>query len=235
MALIEVNHLSKQFQVHHLEKRIEVLDDVSFKVENNEFLGILGRSGSGKSTIIKCIYRTYLASSGSILYRSQNLGEVDLVSLSEREVIALRQQELGYVSQFLSVMPRTSAFDLVSKSLMECGVSRDQADEETAKVLTTFRLPSNLWNSYPHSFSGGEKLRLNIAKAIVKRPRLLLLDEPTASLDDDSKQIVREVIETLKTQGTTMIGIFHDLKFIEGLCEQVYRMEEKRVEPWYAH
>lgn len=224
--MIEISQLSKSFTTHHLNKTMKAIEGVSFRLEKGEFLGIVGRSGSGKSTIIKCIYRTYLAQSGEILYRSEAFGPINLVTASQRDMLYLRKKEIGYVSQFLSIMPRTTTLELVELSLLEMGHSQKKATKEAKEALHHFGIPETLWDHYPHTFSGGEKLRLNIARAIVKKPRLLLLDEPTASLDDASKLKVREVIGKLKNEGTTMIGIFHDLTFMEGLCDNVFSMED---------
>lgn len=221
--LLQVKNLKKTFRIHHLNKDIPAINNCNFQVEKGTFTGIVGPSGSGKSTIIKCIYRSYLPQSGQILYETKDQRIVDLAQISDREMIQLRKQEIGYVSQFLSIMPRTTALELVIQSIPQ---QDDQTSIVAKQALTTFGIDENLWDSYPNTFSGGEKLRLNIACAIVKQPRLLLLDEPTASLDHDSKLKVRAVIETLKQSGTTMIGIFHDLEFMQGLCDDIYYMQQ---------
>lgn len=228
--LIELQGLQKAFTTHHLNKTMTAVEDISFGLEKGKFLGIVGKSGSGKSTIIKCIYRTYLPQSGQIHYDSEAFGEIDLVTASEREIIHLRKNEIGYVSQFLSVMPRTTTLELVEQSLLETGADKNSATLRAKEALRHFDIAEALWDSYPNTFSGGEKLRLNIARATVKNPRLLLLDEPTASLDNESKQKVREVIQKLKAGGTTLLGIFHDLEFMEGLCDYTYHMQERRME-----
>jgi len=121
-------------------------------------------------------------------------------------------------------LPRTTAQELVKQAVLEMGHTDDYAEREANKMLEHFELDRELWDCYPGTFSGGEKLRLNIARAMVKRPRLLLLDEPTASLDYASKSKVRELIEQLKREGTTMMGIFHDIEFKENLCSRKYTM-----------
>lgn len=224
--LLQIDHLTKSFTIHHLHKTINVIQNLSLVVHSGEFMGIVGKSGSGKSTIIKCIYRTYLAQSGTILYDSHRWGMIDLLHATERQMVFLRKQEIGYVSQFLNVLPRTTALELVIQSLRETGLAHEAAQPKAQAILLKFDLPPSLWDNYPNSFSGGEKLRLNIACAIAKEPKLLLLDEPTASLDNESKLKVREVMQTLKSQGTTMIGIFHDLEFMEGLCDSVYSLNK---------
>ncbi|MCZ2259171.1 phosphonate C-P lyase system protein PhnL [Sporosarcina sp. G11-34] len=227
--LLEVKSLSKSFTIHHLNKNMKAVDDISFSLEEGEFIGIVGKSGSGKSTVLKSIYRTYLPEKGTITYNSEKFGSIDLSQLSERDVLYLRKHEIGYVSQFLNVMPRTTARELVEQAVIEMGKSHEEAKQAAEDALTHFELEPELWDSYPNTFSGGQKLRLNISCAIVKQPRLLLLDEPTASLDDASKLKVREMIERLKAEGTTLIGIFHDLEFMDGLCDKVYDLQKQTV------
>ncbi len=220
-----IEGLSKSFSLHNLAINISAIENISMSVKKGEFIGITGRSGSGKSTIIKCINRTYLPQDGKIRYNSSRFGWIDIAEADEREMIYLRRREIGYVSQFLSIMPRTTARELVQQASIEMGYEKQQAAMAAEKLLRHFELEPRLWDSYPNTFSGGEKLRLNIARAMVKRPRLLLLDEPTASLDDASKVRVRELIQQLKEEGTTMLGIFHDIDFMQGLCDRKYNMQ----------
>ncbi|KKB38044.1 phosphonate C-P lyase system protein PhnL [Bacillus thermotolerans] len=224
--ILTIKGLAKSFTLHHLNRKIKAIEHINLSVKEGEFIGITGKSGSGKSTILRCIYRTYLPVQGEIWYRSKKFGLIDLAAATEREMVYLRKHEIGYVSQFLNVMPRTTARELVQQSIIEMGDSEEFAVKETGKILKHFELDSELWDSYPSTFSGGEKLRLNIATAMVKRPRLLLLDEPTASLDDASKQKVKVLIEQLMKEGTTMIGIFHDLEFMKDLCHQEYNIQQ---------
>lgn len=225
--ILRIENLEKKFVMHALNKEITALDGFSISLKKGEFAGIIGRSGSGKSTILKSIYRSYLPYKGSIYYNSNAFGTVNLSTLDERKIIYLRKFEIAYVSQFLKVIPRMSAFDIVKKSVLEMGDDEETAKDKTSSILRHFRIAENLWDSLPLNFSGGEKLRLNIAAAMIKKPRLLLLDEPTASLDNASKLRVRELIEKLKAEGTTMIGIFHDIEFMEGLCDYVHKLEKK--------
>lgn len=225
--LLSIKDLSKSFVMHNVNRRVMGCQHISFDVMPGEFVGITGRSGSGKSTILRCIWRTNLPESGSILYDSAAFGVVDLCTAPERQMLYLRANEMGYVSQFLNVLPRQTAYDIVLKSALETyGVERmEEAREHTERMLRHFDIAENLWELFPRTFSGGEKLRLNIAAAMIKRPRFLLLDEPTASLDNASKVKVRELIEQLKGEGTTMLGIFHDLEFMEGLCDREFNMQ----------
>lgn len=229
MTMLDVNDFGKRFTIHHLNKTMQAVEQVNFSIEKGEFIGIVGKSGSGKSTILKSIYRSYLPDAGEIMYDSARFGRIDLCQATERQMLYLRKYEIGYVSQFLNVMPRTTSRQLVEKALLEMGETESVAQIEAEKALTHFELDLKLWDTYPNTFSGGEKLRLNIAMATVKKPRLLLLDEPTASLDQQSKLKVREIIEKLKANGTTLVGIFHDIEFMEGLCDKVYDMRAGKL------
>jgi len=222
---LEINDLSKSFTLHNQRKNIHAVSNITITVKKGEFIGITGKSGSGKSTILKSIYGTYRVQEGDIWYDSSRFGAINLAKATEREMIYLRKHEIGYVSQFLNVMPRTTARQLVTGAILEMGKTREMANIETEKILGHFEIGKELWDSYPATFSGGEKLRLNIARAMVKRPRLLLLDEPTASLDHDSKVKVKTLLEQLMNEGTTMLGIFHDLEFMNRLVTREYSMQ----------
>ncbi|MDK2987672.1 MAG: alpha-D-ribose 1-methylphosphonate 5-triphosphate synthase subunit PhnL [Methanothermococcus sp.] len=229
--ILEIKNISKSFTLHNINKHIKACNNISLSIRKGEFIGITGKSGSGKSTILKSIYRTYLPEKGNILYDSEKFGEVNLSKADERKIVYLRKYEIGYVSQFLNVLPRTTAIELIENSLLEMGYEKDYSKDEACKMLSHFELDKELWDSYPVNFSGGEKLRLNVASAMIKKPRLLLLDEPTASLDLESKKKVRELIEKLKQQGTTMLGIFHDIEFMDGLCDFEFNMEKGGISP----
>ncbi|WP_458354676.1 phosphonate C-P lyase system protein PhnL [Peribacillus frigoritolerans] len=223
--ILEINDFSKSFILHNQRKNIHAVSNITITVKKGEFIGITGKSGSGKSTILKSIYGTYRVQEGDIWYDSSRFGAINLAKATEREMIYLRKHEIGYVSQFLNVMPRTTARQLVTGAILEMGKTREMANIETEKILGHFEIGKELWDSYPATFSGGEKLRLNIARAMVKRPRLLLLDEPTASLDHDSKVKVKTLLEQLMNEGTTMLGIFHDLEFMNRLVTREYSMQ----------
>ncbi|MEK3820225.1 ATP-binding cassette domain-containing protein [Cytobacillus sp. FSL W8-0315] len=223
--LLEIRELSKSFSLHNLGKNIHAVSGIDIRLGEGDFVGITGKSGSGKSTILKCIYGTYRLQHGSIWYNSKKFGPLNIAEATNRQMIYLRKHEIGYVSQFLNVMPRTTARQLVMQALIEMGRDLVHAEKETEQILSHFELDPELWDSYPATFSGGEKLRLNIARAMVKKPRLLLLDEPTASLDYESKMKVKVLIEQLMQEGTTMLGIFHDLEFMNNLCDREYNMQ----------
>ncbi|MFZ3044367.1 MAG: phosphonate C-P lyase system protein PhnL [Desulfatirhabdiaceae bacterium] len=228
--MITVHNLSKRFTLHILgEKTIVACRDISFYVPPGGFLGLSGPSGVGKSTVLKCLYRTYLASSGSIRYSSAAYGTVDLATLPDRDVIDIRDREMGYVSQFLKVIPRVSALDVVMEPILaRNGVSRDVARKRAIDLLERLQIPYHLFDAYPATFSGGEQQRINIARAVSWKPRLLLLDEPTASLDTGSVDIVIEILKELRDQGTTMIGIFHDTVLLKSVTDSVCHIGPNR-------
>lgn len=222
--MLTVEGLSKNFTLHILnEKSIAACRDVSFNVPKGGFLGLSGPSGAGKSTVLKCIYRTYLPSSGAVWYDSAEYGRIDLAALPDRAVIDIRTREMGYVSQFLKVIPRVSALDIVMEPILaRNGVSREAARERAISLLERLRIPEHLFDAYPATFSGGEQQRINIAHAVSWKPRLLLLDEPTASLDSASVASVLEILGELRQEGTTMIGIFHDHELMASVTDSVF-------------
>jgi alpha-D-ribose 1-methylphosphonate 5-triphosphate synthase subunit PhnL len=222
--MLTVEKLSKDFTLHILDgKNIAACRDVSFIVPKGGFLGLSGPSGAGKSTVLKCIYRTYLPSSGSVWYDSAEYGRIDLATLPDRAVIDIRTREMGYVSQFLKVIPRVSALDVVMQPILaRNGVPREEARLRAVGLLKRLRIPEHLFDAYPATFSGGEQQRINIAHAVSWNPRLLLLDEPTSSLDPGSVGLVLELLSELRQVGTTMIGIFHDRELMETVTDSVF-------------
>ncbi len=209
-------------------KKIKGFEDVSFSVKRGEFLAIVGSSGSGKSSLLKCMYRTYLADTGSMLYRPDSNSAIDLTTASDHEILALRRSEIGYVSQLLQVVPRTIAVDVIAEPLLQRGIGIDDARDAASRYLARLRIPDDLWDAYPSTFSGGERQRVNIARALIAAPRLLLLDEPTSALDPASTAVVVEMLRGVN-KGTTMIGIFHDLSVVRELADRVVVMKDNRM------
>jgi alpha-D-ribose 1-methylphosphonate 5-triphosphate synthase subunit PhnL len=223
--VLSVRQLSKYFILHILGgKAIAGCEEIEFDLKQGEFLGLTGPSGAGKSTVIKCIYRTYLPTSGCVLYTGKDGRQTDLAHTPEREMIRLRRLEIGYVSQFLRVMPRVPAVDVLAGELRQKGWEMDDARQRAREYLEIMNIGKALWDAYPSTFSGGEQQRINIARALITEPRLLLLDEPTASLDAATRQIVVRVLKDLKSAGATMIGVFHDLDVMGRLVDRVFNM-----------
>lgn len=227
---VRIRNLSKTFELHILHgKRIMGFEDVSFDVPEGAFLGIAGRSGSGKSSLLKCFYRTYLADSGEIIYRTDAGEPVDLVSAEDTTILDLRLAEIGYVSQFLRPTPRVAALDLAMRPQLRRGVPRDEAEDRVAHYFRMLALPEDLWDGYPILFSGGEQQRVNLARALATDASLLLLDEPTSALDTSLQDVVSALLAERRDAGTTMIGIMHDAGLLATLSDVVVHMAEGRV------
>ncbi|MEL6643353.1 MAG: phosphonate C-P lyase system protein PhnL [Pseudomonadota bacterium] len=214
--MIELRDVSKTFTLHNQSGTvIDVISDVSFSVAPGECVALTGASGAGKSTLMRMIYGNYLAQSGEI-----RIGDLDLVQAEPREVIALRREVLGYVSQFLRVVPRVPTLDVVAEPLRAVGVSAEDAQARARALLDQLNIPQRLWSLSPTTFSGGEQQRVNIARGFVHEYPAMLLDEPTASLDVANREVVLTLIEKAKARGAAIIGIFHDGAARDRVCDR---------------
>jgi alpha-D-ribose 1-methylphosphonate 5-triphosphate synthase subunit PhnL len=231
--ILRVAGLDKTFEVHVLDgTRVVGLDDVSVTVGRGEFLAVVGASGSGKSSLLKCLYRTYEPTGGHAYYRPAGGDPVDLATADDRTVIELRREALGYASQFLDEIPRVPAVDVVSRPLRERGgdVDPEAARARARTLLDRLDVPEALWDAYPATFSGGERQRVNLAQAVAPEPDLLLLDEPTSALDPSTRAAAVDVIRDLLDAGTTVIGVFHDREVVEALADRVLVLADGRVD-----
>lgn len=225
---LEVVNLSKQFTMHILGmKNIVAFRNVSFSVERGAFLGISGKSGYGKSSLIKCIYRNYDTSSGDIFLYDAAGNAINLVEISDIEMLEIRTRRMGYVSQFFHTIPRVTAMNVVIEPLIDRGWEMERAIERARELFQLFDIPRNLWDAFPSTFSGGEKQRINIMRTLIDCPEMLLLDEPTASLDKKNRAIILDIIRELKTQDVTIIGIFHDPAELELLADTILPLERE--------
>lgn len=223
--VLSVRGLAKIFHLYTLGgAEIRGCEGVAFDLAPGRFLALTGPSGSGKSSVLKCIFRTYLPTAGEIRYRPADGGEIDLARAADSQILALRRGEIGYVTQFLRVVPRVTVVDVVAEGLWILGWDVAAAREAARDMLAALRIPSELWNVAPATFSGGEQQRVNLARALVMRPRLLLLDEPTASLDTASVAVVVDLLRRCKTAGTSMVGVFHNIDPVQDLLDGVVRM-----------
>ena len=223
---LEVNNLSKIFTMHILDgKNIVAFENISFKLERGKFLGISGKSGYGKSTLIKCVYRNYDATAGEILLFDEKGNNIDLVTISDTGMLDIRKKRIGYVSQFFQTIPRVTAVNVVIEPLIDRGWELDKAVSRAEELFELFDIPKNLWDSYPSTFSGGEKQRLNLMRTLIDCPEILLLDEPTASLDKKNRSIILNILLKLKKQGISMLGIFHDPEELEILADDILPIE----------
>jgi alpha-D-ribose 1-methylphosphonate 5-triphosphate synthase subunit PhnL len=213
--MLQMKQVSKRFTLHHQNgAELHVLDQVDLSVGPGECVLLDGPSGMGKSTLLKLIYANYRATSGQIEVRQANGRVLDLTQASPRELVRMRRDTVGYVSQFLRVIPRVSALDVVAEPLIEDAADQPEALEAAraqARVwLTRLRIPERLWHLPPATFSGGEQQRINIARNMIKPRPILLLDEPTASLDAANTQTVVDLIREAVGRGAALVGIFHD-------------------------
>ncbi len=218
-TVLSVRNVAKTFTLHLQDsQRLPVLRGLTFDVPRGACVVLGGESGAGKSTVMKMIYGSYGADSGHILLSHQD-SVMDLVTAQPRQVLAARRETLGYVSQFLRAVPRVPALDVVAEPLVERGISRETARERAASLLARLSIPERLWKLPPATFSGGEQQRVNIARGfIIERP-LLLLDEPTASLDARNRGVVIELIRESLSRGTGMLAIFHDADVREAVAD----------------
>ncbi len=214
--MIHIENLSKSFTLHNQGSAIiPVMQNATLTVQPGECVALTGASGSGKSTLMRMIYGNYLAQSGRIV-----VGDVDVARANPREILNLRRSVLGYVSQFLRVVPRVPTVDVVAEPLLVTGATPKAARTRAEALLSTLNIPSHLWNLSPTTFSGGEQQRVNIARGFAFPYPALLLDEPTASLDDINREVVLSMIEAAKSNGTAIVGIFHDAAARDRVCDR---------------
>ena len=224
-GMLRIDNLAKTFLLHNQgAKKLPVFQNISFQVKAGECLVLTGASGTGKSTLLRAIYANYLVQSGTINIRHENKW-VELASASPHEVLDIRKKTLGYVSQFLRVIPRISAIDLVCEPLLVQGKLIKPAKAQAKKLLNKLSIPESLWDLPPATFSGGEQQRVNIARTLIQDYPILLLDEPTASLDEKNRDAVIELINEARNQGTAVVGIFHDKYVRERVGTEMFNVE----------
>ncbi|UFM67235.1 phosphonate C-P lyase system protein PhnL (plasmid) [Paracoccus sp. MA] len=215
--MIEIRNLSKSFTLHNQGGvAIPVMAGAHLRVAGGECVGLVGRSGAGKSTLMRMVYGNYLAGGGSI-----RIGGVDVVTAEPRQILALRRAVLGHVSQFLRVVPRVPTLEVVAEPLLRLGTPAPEARARAAELLARLNIPERLWRLSPTTFSGGEQQRVNIARGFAHDYPALLLDEPTASLDAQNREVVLRLIEEAKARGAAILGIFHDEGARDRVCDRL--------------
>ncbi|WP_280155913.1 phosphonate C-P lyase system protein PhnL [Piscinibacter sp. XHJ-5] len=240
--VLEVGGLAKRFTLHLRDGlELPVLHDVSLTVSAGECVALVGPSGRGKSTLIKCLYGSYGVDAGRVMLHSAD-GPVDIARASPQQMLALRRRDIAYVSQFLRSVPRVPALDVVAERWLDVAqgdaLPADIDDTRHAERLQTARdavralfmrlnLPRALWDLPPATFSGGEQQRVNIARGFVQPARLLLLDEPTASLDAANRRVVMQLIDEAKARGAAVVGIFHDEEVRDAVATRCVELDRK--------
>lgn len=215
--MIQIENLSKTFTLHNQGgTAIPVMAGASLAVLPGECVGLTGRSGAGKSTLMRMVYGNYLTAGGRLM-----VDGTDVATAEPRQIIALRRHTLGYVSQFLRVVPRVPTLDVVAEPLLALGTPLDAARHRAASLLQRLNIPERLWSLSPTTFSGGEQQRVNIARGFAHGYPALLLDEPTASLDAANREVVLTLIEEAKARGVAILGIFHDESARARVCDRL--------------
>lgn len=226
--VLEVANLSKTFTLHLLGAReIVALNDVSFALAEGEFLALTGRTGAGKSTLIKTLLHYNRPTGGSVRYRRADGTVLTLADLPMIDLIALLEGEIGYVSQHLSVVPRVGALDLMIEAALHD--DRARAEAEALALFERLCLPEALAPVYPVTFSGGEKQRFNLGLTLMRHPRLLILDEPTAALDPATREVVIDLLADLKVAGTSTIAVLHDRVAVDRLADREIEINDGRI------
>jgi len=227
--IIRVESLSKRFLLHTQGGAVlEVLRDIGVTAGRGECVVLNGPSGAGKSSLIRCIYGNYRTDSGRILVWHDE-DYVDLAKARPRDILDIRSRTLGYVSQFLRVIPRVPTLDLVAQPLQRGGIARAEARDRAAAMLSRLNSPERLWSLAPATFSGGEQQRVNIARGFAVDYPVLLLDEPTASLDAGNRAVVVGLIQEAKARGAAVVGIFHDDEVRQAVADRLFDLTKERT------
>ncbi|MBW1860751.1 MAG: ATP-binding cassette domain-containing protein [Deltaproteobacteria bacterium] len=222
--VLKVSNLTKTFFLQERGVLVPASQNVNLNVYKGCLTALTGPNGAGKSSLMKCIYRTYLTCDGIINYKTRAGDIIDLARATEDAILELRRHEISFVPQFLHFLPRKSTLDVVAKPLIDLGKDRDAARQAAADMLAKVNLPELLWPNSPATFSGGERQRVNLARGLIQNPRLLLLDEPTASLDPPSVDRVVDLIKDMKKQGTAILSIFHDHNLVKALANEEIKL-----------
>lgn len=229
--LVRLESVCKTFTLHlRGSARLPVMLDATLAASPGECIVLGGPSGAGKSSLLKLIYGNYRSDSGRIFVRD-GAEFVDVASAEPRRILALRRSVMGYVSQFLRVIPRVGALDVVATAGREGGLAPDLAAERARALLEHLNVPSRLWSLPPATFSGGEQQRINIARGLVADRPVLLLDEPTASLDAQNRAVVVDLIRRKKEGGAAIIGIFHDEDVRDAVATRVADVTQFAAKP----
>lgn len=228
-VMISARNISKTFTLHHQNSaKLNVFDGLNFDVYKGSCLILSGQSGSGKSTLLRMMYGNYLASSGELKVRKGN-NWVEMVNAPPREIVSLRKNNIGYVSQFLKTIPRVTTLNVVMQPALERGIAPEKAIVRAQELLARLNIPERLWNLAPSTFSGGEQQRVNIARGFMVDWPILLLDEPTASLDEKNRDVVLGLIKEEKTKGSAIVGIFHDAYVREEVGDYLFSVLNNEV------
>ena len=229
--ILSCRGLSKSFTLHTIDGRhVEALRGIDIEIHPGEHVALAGSSGAGKSSLLKCIYRTYEPTSGSVFLRLRNGENVDLTQVSDQEMAFYRGRDIGYVTQFLRAEPRRGPLDIVTRAGVSRGMDRETAREAAVVSLRRLNIDEKLWDVHASVLSGGEKQRINIAAGTISAPQLLLLDEPVSALDPNNREAALDLIGDLTSHGVAVLAVFHDLEAMERLASRIVLMRNGQVE-----
>lgn len=227
--VLDVRGLRKRFFVHAIGRDVLALDGVDLSVDIGEHAALVGQSGAGKSTLLRCIWRSYRPSAGQVVLRHADGSATDLAAADDRTVARVRQREIGYVGQFLRPEPRRSVLEVVTRAGLRRGAGPEEAKQAAAAALRSVAIDEALWGTSPVVLSGGEQQRVNLAVGTVFPPRLLLLDEPVASLDGANRDLVLAMISRLGGAGVAVVSVFHDLDAVRQLATRAVALRAGQV------
>lgn len=229
--VLDIEGLCKGFTLHHLGTEIGAFRDVSFTLDAGEFILLRGANGAGKSTLLRTLYRSYLPLAGVVRFHSAH-GPIDLARAADIDIAHLRRTEIGFVTQFLTARPRVSAEAIVAEPLRLAGEAQEAALTGARAALAAFGVKPELWQAYPTTFSGGEQQKVNLARGLILPRKLLLLDEPTASLDAAARAALVARLAELKDAGAAMIGVFHHPGDVAALIDRIVDLtpDERDIE-----
>jgi alpha-D-ribose 1-methylphosphonate 5-triphosphate synthase subunit PhnL len=227
--ILQVEGVGKTFTMHHLGQSLHAFSGISFDLRPGQFLLLKGPNGVGKSTLLRTIWRSYLPDAGQVWFRHAG-GLIDLARAADVDIATLRRRDIGFVTQFLIARPRVSAEEIVAEPLRRAGVPGEVALADARHWLAAFGVKRDLWRAYPTSFSGGEQQKVNLARALIQPPRLLLLDEPTASLDAGARSALVSRLRELKAAGVAMIGVFHHPGDVAALVDGEIELQANEVD-----
>jgi peptide/nickel transport system ATP-binding protein len=221
---------------------VKAVDDVSFYIRQGETLGLVGESGCGKTTVGRCIMRVYQPTAGQIIYHTRDGKAVDLTAL-DRQALKPYRLEIRMIFQdpYASLNPRMTVFEIVSEVLRVNGLENGSAlEDRVAGLLRRVGLRPEYMRRYPHAFSGGERQRIGIARALATNPRLIVADEAISALDVSVRAQILNLMKDLQAEyGLTYLFIAHDLSVIRHICDRVNVMyvgklvEAARATPLY--
>lgn len=229
-SVLSIRGLTKSFTLHTIDGReVVALRGIDLDVGAGEHVALAGSSGAGKSSLLRCVFRTYLPTGGEVHLRLRDGSHAELTSLADEAMASLRGHEIGYVSQFLRAEPRRGPIDIVTHAGMRRGMDREEAADAAAVALRALHLDEALWDAYASVLSGGEKQRVNLAAGTISPPQLLLLDEPVSALDPANREAALELIGDLSGRGVAVLSVFHDLDAMHRLASRVVVLRDGLV------